>query len=91
MTIANNFVTDKNSGEVMTVGWVQSLYKSCQTPNVVKKKNILNTCNLLLLLVLFFQEAALVESMLVSTFYIFALFYDGFLLLHQVFKCINAV
>lgn len=30
MTIANNFVTDKNSGEVMTVGWVQNLIKTVE-------------------------------------------------------------
>lgn len=30
MTIANNFVTDKNSGEVMTVGWVKNLTKTAK-------------------------------------------------------------
>lgn len=38
MTIANNFVTDKNSGEVMTVGWVQNLVKTIEL--CVQEKNI---------------------------------------------------
>lgn len=48
MTIANNFVTDKNSGEVMTVGWVQNLIKPVKLSlNVEKYFSFLNRLQLI--------------------------------------------